>query len=112
VLLTGDVYTSTFALWPGHFVDVDPQWGVVVSVPNRHTVMLHPLQADSGPMLYEMVRLGVPIWRSDPGPITRSLFWTDLTTTAEIRVDQTDDPGQFGVAMPPEVMTRLRPAGG
>ncbi len=75
VMLTGGVFTSTFAIWPSRFLDVDPTRGVLIAVPNRHTVVLHAIGLDCRLEIIEsVVGRMLPIWHGEPGPVSPSLF--------------------------------------
>ena len=105
-MLTGDIYTSTHALWPERFLELDEDWGAITSVPNRHTVVHHAVSAESGGVLDWLIESGVKIWKNDPGPITPSLFWRQGGEVLRIVVDPQPD-GAISVRVPTELGKRI-----
>jgi hypothetical protein len=112
LMLTGGLFTSTFSMWPSRFLDVDPRRGVLIALPNRHTVFMYAVTDHRAADVPEvMLNKSLPIWAGDPGPISPSIFWTDGTdeTPAPSLLEVTVKGQAAALKVPPHVLERLQP---
>jgi hypothetical protein len=68
-------FTATHAIWGVH-LDPSPERGMLVAVPNRHTVLAHPIR-DLSVVSAVSVMLGVTnvMWAEGPGSLSDGLYW-------------------------------------
>jgi hypothetical protein len=114
VMLEGDLFASTFALWPGRFCEIDEGRGVLIAVPNRNCTLLKPVrqggtQADIR-LFGEWAHMA---YTHEAGPVTSSVFWVpgdggEAGDPEAIELRVTPGPnGRADVTIPRPVKERL-----
>ena len=75
--LTGDsFFVASNLLLLGDYVAADLQWGALAAVPNRHTLVFHPIvDATALRAIDAMVVMANDMCAEGPGSISPNLFW-------------------------------------
>ena len=76
-MLTGEsFFTATHALWADRFSEQPAEFGTLVGVPTRHTVVAHPIR-DRGALtvIAQMLQLVARSFNDGPGSLSDGLYW-------------------------------------
>jgi hypothetical protein len=75
--LTGDsFFTATHVIWADDLAPPAPEHGVLVAVPNRHTVLAHPIRDLAAVFAVTLMhRITQAAWEEGPGSLSSSLYW-------------------------------------
>jgi hypothetical protein len=75
--MTGDsFFIASNLLLLGDFLEDEPEWGALAAVPNRHTLVFHPIRDASALRAIDaMVVMASGMCAEGPGSISPNLFW-------------------------------------
>ncbi|MCP5028034.1 MAG: hypothetical protein GY929_17300 [Actinomycetia bacterium] len=96
--LTGSsFFTATHALWADQFVDADRENGLLAAIPNRHTVLLHPVRDRSVvDAVHTMTVAADQVHGSGLGAISPTLWWIRPDRAGEAAQSWTELPCRIG----------------
>src|SRR5919197_1570158 len=106
-LVSGEsFFTATHALWAEELAGPPSSHGVLVTVPNRHTLLVHPIR-DLGVMaaVNHMLELTRRMHAEGPGSISDGVFW--LRDGALMRLPHRVEDARLVVAPPEEFLEVL-----
>jgi hypothetical protein len=90
-LIGESFFTATHALWADSFDAPASEHGTLVAVPNRHTVLAHPIRDFGAVMaITHLLTLGHRMWVEGPGSISDGVYWRRDRTLERLdaRVDE------------------------
>ena len=92
--LTGSsFFTATHALWADQFVPTEPENGLLAAIPNRHTVLIHPvLDRSVVDAVHTLTVAADQVHGSGLGAISPALWWI-----------RPADRGQLWIELPCEI---------
>lgn len=99
--MTGDsFFVASNLLLLGDFVDDPPAWGVLAAVPNRHTLVFHPIRDASALRAIDaMVVMASGMCAEGPGSISPNLFWWRDGVLRTLPTHEAEDHYEF---VPPD----------
>ncbi len=98
IALTGSsFFTATHALWADQFVDSNPENGLLLAVPNRHTVLVHPVRDRSVVDAVHTITVAADqVHGSGLGAISPVLWWIRPGLDDEVHQSWTELPCRIG----------------
>jgi hypothetical protein len=111
VMLVGDLFTTTHALWPRRYCEIDPDRGVLIGLPTRNCVLLVPVRRGLTTREVELLAGLVDLaYHNEAGPVSTSLYWTsgadEDPDAVELPVTGTGT-GVVTLEIPPQVAERM-----
>ena len=99
--MTGDsFFVASNLLLLGDFLDKELRWGALAAVPNRHTLVFHPILDMSALRAIDaMVVMASGMCSEGPGSISANLFWWRDGTLRTLPTVEADDHFEF---VPPD----------
>jgi hypothetical protein len=95
--LTGDsFFTASHVIWADELDPPAPEGGVLVAVPNRHTVLAHPIRdlaVVSAVTLMHGAARGA--WEQGPGSLSPHLYWLHERELERLQIDGRDESVTF-----------------
>ena len=99
--MTGDSYfVASNLLLLGDFIGDEPPLGVIAAVPNRHTLVWHPITDPSAlRALDAMVVMAASLYQEGPGAISPHLYWWRDGALRTLPTRETEEHYEF---VPPD----------
>jgi hypothetical protein len=99
--MTGDsFFVASNLLLLGDYLGEAPAWGAIAAVPNRHTLVFHPIQDPSALRAIDaMVVMASGMCAEGPGSISPNLFWWRDGQLRTLPSHEADDHYEF---VPPD----------
>ena len=93
-------FVASNLLLLGDFLDEEPPFGVVAAVPNRHTLVWHPITDPSAlRALDAMVVMAASLYQEGPGAISPHLYWWRDGALRTLPTRETEEHYEF---VPPD----------
>jgi hypothetical protein len=95
-LLGESFFTATHALWAETFDPPPSEHGTLVAVPNRHSVLAHPIR-DLGTVsaVTHLVDLGHRLWVEGPGSLSDGVYWLREGRLERLDIVREDENTRF-----------------
>ncbi len=99
--MTGDsFFVASNLLLLGDLLDEEPRWGAIAAVPNRHTLVFHPIADPTALRAIDaMVVMASGMCAEGPGSISPNLFWWRDGQLRTLPSHEADDHYEF---VPPD----------
>ncbi len=101
-LIGDNLYVTSHALWLNEHIDIDPQNGALVGIPNRHVVVALPIRNVRGfRALGGLYAANTNSFNEGPGSISPQIFWwrggtfTLFPIDGSVRPMQVKPPDEF-----------------
>jgi hypothetical protein len=96
-------YAASHALLLHEYYDPEPELGLLVGIPNRHLMLVRPLDnLDAVPALNAMLHMVPAMYDQGPGAISPNLYWYRAGTFTLLPAEKKGDSIHF---FPPEAFT-------